>query len=438
MGDFARRGTGAVKGRVPRGEKEASAAASRGGLERYLAEIASQLHVDPAAERDILAEVRSHLEEATTELRASGLGEEGSLAAAIDRFGASREIGRMLNRLHGEPLWMKVGLAILPGLFALGSASGLFNEMFGSKIGETLDQNGMIGVCLLVIAISLALEHRFPVWSYPASGVLVLRIWFGMPWPSVEQSGSFWAVAPPLLMLGGLAVIAAIVAYRVCRWPGLRSHRPGWALLGLIILIAVAFPAGPLLINRDADWGSAVLAMLPLSLWWMGLLLLPVVIGLPLAQRSGLAAALMVVAGQYVLAEVLDPAYGMLIWTSDHAAARLLSSLPALTFLIVPPAWVLLSRHAKVSFWGLVLPPLLGLLSLSLIRAVVLQGTAIEYGAGRWLTDFLAGAQLVTLFAVTGLVYHRLRPSESIRAECTQSGPPDPMAWGHVADERRA
>ncbi|MDH4209184.1 MAG: hypothetical protein OEV76_09945, partial [Anaerolineae bacterium] len=113
-------------------------------------------------------------------------------------------------------------------------------------------------------------------------------------------------------------------------------------------------------------------------------------------------------------------------------------SLPALAFLIVPPAWVLLSRRPKVRFWGLVLPPLLGLLSLSLIRAGVLQGTAIEYGAGRWLTDLLAGAQLVMLFALTGLIYHRLGPPESTPAEFLQSRASGSMPWGCAADERRA
>lgn len=428
-----------MKDHPPLLENCADPRAPSGGLEQYLAEIASQLHVDPARERDILEEVRSHLEEATTELRASGLGEEESQAAAFDRFGASREVGRMLNRLHGESLWIKVGLAISPGLFALGSGAGLFSAVFGQKTGEVVDLIGLTVVCLLVIAAGFVRERRLAVWSYPAVGVLIFGVWFWTPWPSVEQSGSFWAVAPPLLMLAGLAVIAAIAAYRARPWPRLRSFRLGSALLVLIMLVAVAFPAGAVLAYRDAERVSVLLAMVPLSLWWMGLLLVPVVIGLPLALRSGLAAGLMVVAAQYVLVqEIFDPARGVLIFTSDHAAARLLSSLPPLVFLIVPPVWVLLSRRTKVRFWGLALPPLLGLLSLSLIRAGVLRGTAVEYEVGSWLTDLLTGTQLVMLFALTGLIYHRLGPTESIRAESMQSTASSSMSWGCAADERRA
>jgi len=428
-----------MKGRTPRFKTWLSPGAPSGELEGYLAEIASQLHVDPATERDILAELRSHLEEATTELRASGLGEEESQAAAIDRFGASREVGRMLNRLHDDWLWTKVGLAILPGLFALGSGAGVFSAVFGQKTGEVVDLIGLTGMCLLVIAAGFVRERHFTVWSYPAVGVLLFRMWWGIPWPSGEQSGSNWTVAPPLLMLAGLAAIAAIAAYRARPWPRLRSFRLGSALLVLIMLVAVAFPTGAVLAYRDAERVSVLLAMVPLSLWWMGLLLVPVVIGLPLALRSGLAAGLMVVAAQYVLVEeIFDPARGVLIFTSDHAAARVLSSLPALAFLIVPPVWVLLSRRTKVRCWGLVLPPLLGLLSLSLIRAGVLQGTAAEYEVGSWLTAFLAGAQLVMLFALTGLIYHRLGPTKSIRADSIQSGASGSMTWGCAADERRA
>ena len=43
-------------------------------LERYLAEVANQLSVDPVTEREILREIRTHLEEAVAELREEGLG----------------------------------------------------------------------------------------------------------------------------------------------------------------------------------------------------------------------------------------------------------------------------------------------------------------------------------------------------------------------------
>jgi len=412
---------------------------SKQKIQRYLSEIASQLNLDPTRKQDIVEELRSHLEEATAELRAGGLGEEESLAAAIRKFGSSREVGRMLNRLHGEPLWMKVGLAILPGLFALLGSYGLFSALPGGKMGEAVQHVGLIFICVLVIAAGLASERRLPVWSYPAWGLLLLRMWLGFPWPSVDQPGSFWTVAPPLLMLGGLATIAGISGYQAWRSPGLRSCRPALPLLSLIILIAGAFPAASIVAYRDADWGSIFLAMLPLFLWWMGLLVLPVVIGLPLALRSGVVAGLTVVAAQYVVVEELfDPAYGILIWTSNYGAVRLLSALPALAFLIAPPVSVLLSRQTKARFWGLVLPPLLGLLSLWLIRTTALQSTGIEGVAQSSLTHGVGGAQLVALLAVAGLVDHRVGPRRGARAGSINNAASGSISSSWAVDERRA
>jgi hypothetical protein len=408
-------------------------------LARYLREVASQLDVDPSRQREILAEIRDHLEEAVADLEEQGRSRKESVALTLERFGEAREVGRMLSRVHGDPLWVRVGWAILPGLFALASAGGLLSALLGASIGGAIGHTGLIGVCVLVIGAGLVREHRLALWSYPACGVLLFHVWWGIPWPSVGQAGSFWSVAPPLIMLAGLAIIAALAAYRAFRGSRPLSRRLGWTLVGLVLMVAMVFPAGSVLADRNADWGSVSLTMLPLSLWWMGLLLLPVVIGMPLARRSGVAAGLMVVAAQYVLwEEIFDPASGILIFTSDHAAARALSSLPALAFLVVPPVWVLLSRRTTVRFWGLVLPPVLGLLSVSVIRAGVLQGTAIEYATGRWLTDFIAGAQLVMLFALTGLIYHRLRPPERNQGEPVQSGASGSMSWSYATDERRA
>ena len=52
-------------------------------LERYLADVEGQLSVDPTTEREILREIRAHLEEAVTKLQEEGLSKEESLAIAI-------------------------------------------------------------------------------------------------------------------------------------------------------------------------------------------------------------------------------------------------------------------------------------------------------------------------------------------------------------------
>ncbi len=88
-------------------------------LERYLAEIASQLNVDPTTEKEILHEIRTHLEESVADLQEEGLDRRQSLALAVDGFGDPREVGRMLGRLHGDSANQAVLAAFLPVALAL-------------------------------------------------------------------------------------------------------------------------------------------------------------------------------------------------------------------------------------------------------------------------------------------------------------------------------
>ena len=408
-------------------------------LARYLREIASQLDVDPWSEREILEEIQNHLQEALTDLEEHGRRRKESVALALERFGEAREVGRMLNRLHRDPPWLRVGLAILPGLFALASGAGLFSAAWGAKIGEAVGRAGLPGVCVLVIAAGFARERRLAVWSYPALGALLFGAWLWIPWPLADQASPFWQAAPPLVMLVVLGLIGASAGYSVYRARGIGFPSVAWTLLALMILSLVASLVPSIVSDQNPHRGSAILAMLPVSLWWMGLLLSPVAIGLPLARRHGLPAGLMVVGAAYVLVEgLVDPAYGILIWTSNSTAATALSCLPALAFLIVPPIWVLGCRRAKGRIWGLVLPALIGLVSASVIRGAALQGTAIAYGADSWLRDCLAGAQLLVLLALTAVVYRWIGPRGPAGAEdmdCRTSGS---QSLGCVAYEQRA
>ena len=405
-------------------------------LARYLREIASQLDVDPWSEREILAEIQDHLQEAVADLEEQGRSRKESVALALERFGEAREVGRMLNRVHGDPPWLSVGLAILPGLFALAGGAGLFHAAWGINIGETVGRTGLLGVCVLVVAAGWAKERRLAVWSYPAWGVLLYGVWLWVPWAPTDQASPFWQVAPPLLMLAAIGAYAGYSAYRA---RGIRIPTLAWALLALTILSVVASLVPSIVSDQNSHWGFAVLALLPLSLWWMGLLLMPVVIGLPLARRQGLPAGLTVVAAAYVLVEgLLDPAYGILIWTSNAGVATALSCLPALAFLIVPPVWVLGCRGARGRTWGLVLPSLIGLVSAAIVRGAALQGTAVAYGADSWLRDFLSAAEFVLLLALTAVVYRWIGPLGPASAEDMDCRTAGSQSLGCVADEQRA
>jgi hypothetical protein len=88
-------------------------------LERYLSEIASQLNVDPVEEREILDEIRSHLEEAIAEMPDEGLDTQERVSLVLQRFGEAREVGRLLGRQHSDSAHQAVLAAFLPVALAL-------------------------------------------------------------------------------------------------------------------------------------------------------------------------------------------------------------------------------------------------------------------------------------------------------------------------------
>jgi len=133
-------------------------------LERYLAEVASQLSVDPTSERAILWEIRSHLEDAVAELGEQGVGEEQIWALAVDRFGESREVGRMLGRLHSESANQAVLAAFLPVALAL-TFKWILLPLLRSLAHWQGSPTPIIFACLGVLAL-LVPGLTLRKWSY--------------------------------------------------------------------------------------------------------------------------------------------------------------------------------------------------------------------------------------------------------------------------------
>lgn len=69
-------------------------------IDEVLARIGSQLKLDGETEHEILAEIRSHLEEAVAQARAEGLDEAEALSRAEARLGAEEQVGKDLQAAH--------------------------------------------------------------------------------------------------------------------------------------------------------------------------------------------------------------------------------------------------------------------------------------------------------------------------------------------------
>lgn len=309
-------------------------------LEEYLAHLARQLYVDTPTKEKIVQEIRSHLVESAGEFHERGHSPEESMALAIARFGEAKEVAKMMRQVYAEsaPLsWGKIGLAILPGLFA-------FAASWDVNARGLIPITGL-GLCVLLVVAGLIRERKFPVWGFTTLGVL-----FGL------LLGWLW------LPLGLLGLLAPIIILPWYKRSGVHVSGLAWVLVGLMIAIGVSSPA--------------VLSIFPgyffnWNLWDLAgdiVMLLVVAVGLLLAKRSGLVAGLFVVAAGFILwEEVLDLTYGL--WKTPWGMVMI--AILALLLLVVSPIWVLRSHSTRGQVLGLLLPALIALASVVTINAIV-------------------------------------------------------------------
>lgn len=148
----------------PSMEKRPNQEASSEDLQQYLSEIASQLSVDPAREREIIGEIRSHLEDAVMEKQAEGLGPEESVAVALRDFGEAREIGRMLGRQHSDSANQAVLAAFLPVALAL-TFKSLLLPVLRDLAHWQASPTPVVFACLALLAL-LVPGLTFKSWRY--------------------------------------------------------------------------------------------------------------------------------------------------------------------------------------------------------------------------------------------------------------------------------
>jgi hypothetical protein len=334
-------------------------------LNLYLAKLQACLGDLPAfVQRDIIEELHDHLEDRAFSLQLQGLSREASMTEAIERFGEAGEVGAALRDVHRRVSWGKVGLAVLPGLFAIGTI-WIVSENGGlAAIG--------LGVCVLLGIVGLLLEHRFAVWSFTALGIL-----FGL----------FSVLG---LLAGPLLLLTAIIVLVVYRRSGIRIGL-AWVLLCLMIAVG-AVEAVALTANHGFFWSTLLASLAP-----AGGILLPVAVGLLLAKRSGVLAGLFVIAAGFVLVDwTLEPTYGL--WNTHWAIV--LPAIQSILLLIISPLWVLRSRSMRGRIWGLLLPAFIALTSI-----VTIVCTVREYPIETWCVNGGTAAQLFMGIVLAVVLY---------------------------------
>lgn len=152
-------------------------------IDHILEEIRAELNLSRETEQELLAELRSHLEDTVAAAAARGENEEAALLKAAEQFGAA-EVGRALQDVHAQ--W------------------------------ESADA---ILACALPVAAALLL--RWLVFAPQGTAV---------SWQTVLIQPAFWIVALVVLLL-----------------PALKFHRWGYALAcwGFFWVMTVLFAVMP-------------------------------------------------------------------------------------------------------------------------------------------------------------------------------------------------
>jgi hypothetical protein len=101
---------------------------------RYLGDLGRWLHLPPTEEREILHEIRDHIEDSANDLIDDGIQSQDAFSSALTELGASRSIARKLYEVHSQGSWYHTSLAVLPHIllslmFALDSAADRVSQI---------------------------------------------------------------------------------------------------------------------------------------------------------------------------------------------------------------------------------------------------------------------------------------------------------------------
>lgn len=131
-------------------------------IDKVLEDIREQLHLSKETEHELLAEIRTHLEDAVGKTRARGGDEQLALLEVAERFGV-KEVGDQLQEVHAN--WESVEAVLataLPPVFAL-----ILRWLAFAPDGSALDwpqllvQPGFWIVAVAALIVPVLLFHRW-------------------------------------------------------------------------------------------------------------------------------------------------------------------------------------------------------------------------------------------------------------------------------------
>ncbi len=155
-------------------------------LNQYLDTIRQNLRLDFISEREVISELKAHIEDKLEEMREAGLSEEEAVNTCLKLLGSAKQVARQFYEAHSQGTWKQALLASMPHL--------LFALLFALNWSQ--------GISLLAITLGLLLttviygwRHGKPIWLFPwlgysllpviAAGLLLLYLPKGWAWLAI-------------------------------------------------------------------------------------------------------------------------------------------------------------------------------------------------------------------------------------------------------------
>ncbi len=194
-------------------------------LSNYLNTVRKNLRLGNTAEKEIITELRDHLEEKFADLKENGLSEEEAVKTCLKVMGSAKLVARQLYEAHSQGTWRQTLLAVMPHLLF----AALFTLSWWPGAIWIL-----VGITLVFGAAIYGWWQERPTW---------LLTWLG------------YSMLP--VVLAGLAVFYL---------------PPGWKWIAIIIYIPLAvviiYNVTVQIIKRDWLYSTLMLLPVPIAVSW--------------------------------------------------------------------------------------------------------------------------------------------------------------------------
>ena len=198
----------------------------------YLSDLAKELHLDDSEEREILTEIRDHIQDSASDLMEEGLYPDDAFSGAVDELGGHGNVAGAFYQVHSRGSWYHTGLAVLPHI--------LLSLLFALGLWTTpLWLAGMLAVAMVISLFGWRMGR--PTWTYPWMGycLVVPVVSWGLAMSAVGL-GAWGVLTKGSLPLGVPIYIASFVYIAGSIWIVIRMvsrvARRDWVIASLMVL----------------------------------------------------------------------------------------------------------------------------------------------------------------------------------------------------------